>query len=81
MNPAEQVDEVRIPLPSYNLANATRAIAAEALKRSGSVDAAAKLMKISANKLKRIMDTNGIREPRVSSKKTRRKAKGRTQKG
>lgn len=53
----------RIPLASYNLADAAAYIAVEALKRGGSIDEAAKLMRITRNRLQRIMDASGIKAP------------------
>ncbi len=56
-------DGVRIPLASYNLADAAARLAVEALKRGGSIDEAAKVMRITRNRLQCIMDASGIRAP------------------
>ncbi|HEY0138712.1 MAG TPA: hypothetical protein VGB85_31725 [Nannocystis sp.] len=58
-----RADGVRIPLASYNLADAAACLAVEALKRGGSIDEAAKLMRITQSRLQRIMDASGIKAP------------------
>lgn len=64
-------DEVQIPLASFNLADATAHIAVEALKRGGSIEEAAKLMGVTPNELKRIMDAHRIKCPRKSPRSLR----------
>ena len=75
---------LRIVLETWNLADAARIIAIEALTFEGSVEAAAKAMGITPNALKRMMDAHGIEDPtptsRASRKKVRSKAQGKARK-
>lgn len=70
--PADSNDKVRIHLESWSLVDAQRLIAAAALERHGSVDAAAAAMNIRPNALRRIMEAHGIKDPEKAQGGARR---------